>query len=219
MVSSLRLLSQNQSWQTSEALVQFSKKVANHHVRGVPLRLLLLVLLSTLLAGFGGAQVPAASPRSQSQPLAGSPRVLVEANLGQLMRGILFPNSNVLFFAQNENPDSVAAAKDPSLATDPLASAYGKWIAVENSALAIVESANLLTLPGRKCANGRPVPIQNADWPKFVQGLRDAGMAAYKAAQSKNQDKMLDAAGTLSEACSNCHDKYREKANLADRCK
>src|SRR5438132_1477412 len=62
-------------------------------------------------------------------------------------------------------------------------------------------------------------PVQNPDWTKFVQGLRDAGMAAYKAAQSKNQDNILEAAGTMTEACANCHDKYREKPNLADRCK
>ena len=26
------------------------------------------------------------------------------------------------------------------------------------------------------CANGKPVPVQSADWQRFVQGLRDAGM-------------------------------------------
>jgi len=135
------------------------------------------------------------------------------------MRGILFPNSNVVFFAQNENPADVKPAKDPSLATDPLADSYGQWVAVENSALALSEAANLLTIPGRKCSNGLPVPINNPDWPKFVQGLRDAGMVAYKAAQSKSQDDILMAADVMSTACSNCHEKYREKANLADRCK
>lgn len=143
----------------------------------------------------------------------------MEANLGQLMRGILFPNSNVVFFAQEDDPSKVPPAKDPSLATNPLASTYGGWVAVENSALALTEAANLLTLPGRKCANGRPVPINNPDWPKFVQGLREAGMTAYKAAQSKNMDNILMAADVMSTACSNCHEKYREKADLADRCK
>ena len=49
---------------------------------------------------------------------------------------------------------------------------------------------------------------------------RDAGLAAYKAAQSKNQDAMVDASGTLADACSACHDVYREKkGGTADRCK
>lgn len=140
------------------------------------------------------------------------------ANLGQLMKGILYPNANVIFAAQSQNPAEVKPASDPSLATDPLASTYGKWEAVENSALALYEAANLLTIPGRKCSNGRAEPLQNADWNKLVQGLRDAGVAAYKAAQSKNQDKIVDAADVMTTACANCHDKYREKPNLAARC-
>jgi hypothetical protein len=161
-----------------------------------------------------GAQAPARAPGR-----GGAPAPKVAANLGQLMKGILFPNSNVIFFAQGEDPAKVPPAKDPSVATDPLADTYGKWQAVENSALALSEAANLLTLPGRKCANGLPVPIANADWPKFVQGLREAGMKAYAAAQSKDMDKIVDAADTMTTACSNCHDKYREKPTLAERCK
>src|SRR4029434_1368594 len=103
------------------------------------------------------------------------------------MREVMFPNSNVIFAAQSNDPAKVKAAGDPSTATDPLAGTYGGWTAVENDGLAIAESATLLTVPGRMCQNGKPVPMQNPDWPGFVQGLRDAGMEAYKAAQSKNQ--------------------------------
>lgn len=140
------------------------------------------------------------------------------ATLAQVMKGILYPASNVIFAAQDGNPAEVKQDKNASTSVNPLASSYGGWQAVENSALAIVESANLLTV-ARKCSSGVAVPVRNADWAKFVQGLRDAGMVAYKAAQLKNQDKILDATDTLTTACSNCHDKYREKPNLADRCK
>jgi hypothetical protein len=144
------------------------------------------------------------------------------------MRGIMFPASNVVFSAARENPADVKSARDPSTSTDALDGSYGKWEAVENSSLAIAEAANLLTLPGRKCLNGRDVPVKNPDWSHLVQELRDAAMTSYKAAQSKNQDKMIDAAATLNEACANCHDRYRvandllpqvEKATLGDRCK
>lgn len=160
------------------------------------------------------AQTPA-----PARPTAVAQKPQVAATLAQLMKGILFPSSNVIFAAQSENPADVPPAKDPSMATNPLASTYGKWEAVENSSLAIAEAANLLIIPGRKCSNGRDVPLQNADWAKLVQGLRDAGMTVYKAAQSKNQDKIVDAADVLTTACANCHEKYREKPNLADRCK
>jgi hypothetical protein len=135
------------------------------------------------------------------------------------MKGTLYPASNIVFAAQDLNPAEVPHAKDPNMATDLLTSSYGKWEAVENSALGITELADLLLVPGRKCANGLEVPLKNADWAKFVQELRDAGMAAYAGAQSKNQDKMIDAAGVLTTACKNCHDRYRDRRTFADRCK
>jgi hypothetical protein len=141
------------------------------------------------------------------------------ATLNQLMRGTLYPSANVVFAAQDVNPADIPRAKDPNMATDLLTTVFGRWEAVENSALAIAEVADLLTVPGRKCSNGADVPVKNADWDKFVQELRDAGMTAYAAAQTKNQDKMTDAAGVLTNACGHCHLKYREKRNPADRCK
>jgi hypothetical protein len=154
-----------------------------------------------------------------AQAQSAAPATKVVATLAQLMKGTLYPESNVVFAAQDTNPAEIPHAKDPSMATDPLASQYGKWQAVENNALAIAEVANLLTLPGRKCSNGLEVPLKNPDWAKFVQELREAGMAAYAAAQTRNQDKMTDVADVMTTACKNCHDKYRDKRNLADRCK
>jgi hypothetical protein len=191
------------------------------------MRLFRLIALWLSLAAMVIAQTPqrGAAPQTPARGAAPAPArgaatssAPVMANLGQLMKGIIYPASNVVFAAQSQNPAEVKPAPDPSLATDPLASTYGKWEAVENSALALYEAANLLTIPGRKCSNGRAVPLQNPDWAKFVQGLRDAGATVYKAAQSKNQDKIVDAADVMTTACSNCHDKYREKPNLAARC-
>ena len=166
------------------------------------------------LALVGVCQAPAGAKAAKA-PLATAMKPEIAADLRRLMRGILFPDSNVIFFAQEEDPTKVPPAKDPS----PLASTYGGWTAVENSAKALSEAANLLILPGRKCANGLPVPINNPDWPKFVQGLREASAETYQAAQSKNMDNILTAAGDLSTAGSNCHEKWCEKTELADRCK
>lgn len=178
---------------------------------------LLTVLVLGAFSGNRSAAQSAASP-GRGPGRGAAPAFQAEATLGQLMKGVFFPASNVVFAAQGQNPAEVTPAKDPAVATDPLQNSYGKWEAVENSALAIAEGANLLMIPGRKCSNGKPVPLANANWAVFVQGVREAGMKAYKAAQSKDQDKILDAADTLTTACANCHDKYREKPTLADRC-
>jgi hypothetical protein len=194
-------------------------------MRFVKVALLLLSATATVSASSAGALTPqrsatppaparGATPARGNASSSGAP----VATLGQLMKGILYPNSNVIFYAQDKDPAKVKLATDPSLSTDPLASTYGGWEAVENSALALYEAANLLTIPGRKCTNGKPVPTENPDWPKLVLGLRDAGLTVYKAAQSKNMDRIVDAADVMTTACANCHDKYREKPTLAARC-
>ena len=179
-----------------------------------------VTLSAALCAGIVHAQAPAARGRGAA---AGAPRAQqVHANLLQVMRGILFPNSNVIFSAQTQDPGAVKKDADGTSSVNPLAGMYGGWQAIENSGLAIAESANLLTIPGRACSNRKPAPVQNADWQQFVRGLRDAGMAAYKAGQSKNMDMVIEAADTMTTACMNCHDVYREKTpaqgGLAARC-
>jgi hypothetical protein len=169
-----------------------------------------LLICAAMPAGFAAGQTP---QKTAPQEKASAPRV--QADLDQVMRGILFPNANVVFFAQNNDPASVKPTSQPSSSTDPLTSVYGGWLAIENSALALSESANLLTIP-RICSNGKQAPVTNPDWIKFVEGLRDAGVVAYQAAQSKNTDKMLDAADQVGTSCLNCHDRFRK--NVADRC-
>lgn len=185
--------------------------------------------LPFLLVAFGALILSPqcdAQRRGAARPQDLKPQVF--ANLGQIMRGIMFPASNVIFSVQHENPDDVRSTRDPSTSTDVLDGSYGKWEAVENSALAIAETANLLNLSGRKCINGRDVPVKSPDWPQLVQQLRDAAMLTYKAAQSRDRAKVVDAANTLNTACANCHNKFRvsndilprdESADFPDRCK
>jgi len=145
----------------------------------------------------------------------------VHANLNQLMRGALYPAANVVFSAQIENPADVKPipGQDPSMATDPLTSTFGGWLAVENAALTLAESANLLSIPGRTCSSGVPVPITDPAWGAFVQQLRDASTQAYRAAQAKDQEKMIENSETLSAACAGCHRKWRDRKTPENRCR
>lgn len=172
----------------------------------------LLALVASLLAQTASKGPAAADPAA--------PKMQLQSNLLQMMRGIFYPASNVVFSAQTDNPADAkfVPGKDPTMATDPLTSVFGGWLAVENASLALTDAANLLTVPGLKCSNGVAAPINDPDWPKFVQELRDAGMKAYKTAQSKDQDGMIEVADTMTKACAGCHRKWREKP-LANRCK
>ena len=154
-----------------------------------------------------------AAPKTTS---ATAPKI--EANLLQLMRGIVYPASNVIFAAQDDFGKQ-PVPPDASTSPNPLTTTYGGWQAVENAGLALSESANLILMPGRLCSNGKPAPVRRADWIKDVQKLRDAGRAAYDAAKKKDRDAMVDVSGTISDACSACHDVYREKkGGEKDRC-
>jgi hypothetical protein len=148
-------------------------------------------------------------------------RPQVHANLNQLMRGVLYPAANVVFFAQADNPAEVKfiPGHDPGMSTDPLTSTFGGWLAVENAALALAESVNLLSISGRSCANGVPVPTKDPAWATFVQQVRDVSMEAYKAAQAKDQDKIVDLSGRLSASCAGCHRKWRDRRTPENRCK
>jgi hypothetical protein len=158
------------------------------------------------------------SSAAQTSPPAA--KAEIHANLNQLMQGIIYPAANVLFSTQREDPAALErpASEDPAMATDPLVSVFGGWQAVENSALALTESANLLLLPGRACSNGAPAPIADPDWSTFVEELRAAGLQAYAAAQAQDQDKMIELSEVINDSCVHCHRKWRPRV-AENRCK
>lgn len=181
---------------------------------------LFCVMVTSLLFTACGTQQSAPAPAA---PAADAPAARPHATLAQLMRAIPFPNSNIIFDAGGEDPEAKKKAAEGgkgggSSATQNYGNVYAGWQQVENAAKALSETANLLMIPGRMCENGKPAPTDREDFKKFVAQLADAGEVAYKAAQTKDLDKMLEAGGTVTEACSACHEVYRDKENNADRC-
>ena len=97
----------------------------------------------------------------------------VASNLAQLMRGVTFPNANILFNVQVKDP-----AKDKPAMPIPFdyflwgSTVYFGWQAVDQAALMLVETTPLFLLPGRRCENGRPVPVDRADWKQYTDRTR-----------------------------------------------
>jgi len=89
----------------------------------------------------GAASAPAPAP-ARGRGAAPAVRYQVHGNLQQVMRGILFPNSNIVFAAQTQDPAAVKKDADPTVSTNPLAGMYGGWQAIENSGIAMAEAAN-----------------------------------------------------------------------------
>ena len=136
--------------------------------------------------------------------------------VNQLMRGILFPLGNTVFYAQADDPAALPRDAQPSASPNPLTGLFGGWEAVENSALALAESAELLRIPGRQCSNGEVVEVENTDWIRFVDDYRRTSLAAYEAVLTKDQDAIVLASGDLSEACLACHRVYRREPTQGD---
>jgi len=164
------------------------------------------------------------APAPSSRPLG---------NLAQVMRGILFPSSNLIFNVQTQDPGApkTAPGYEPGATAgfswvDWGAGIYSRWELVDYAAVSLAESAPLLLTPGRRCENGKPVPVERADWVKYTADLVDAAKAAYRASQSRNQDAVSESTNQLAEACLNCHMAYRDKpggtttdpSNKAARC-
>jgi hypothetical protein len=78
-----------------------------------------------------------------------------------------------------------------------------EWTAIENNALTLSESGNLLMM--RAPSEGR------ADWIKYSIALVDAGQSAFKAAKEKNSDAVLQAGDVIYASCDSCHMQFMKK--------
>jgi cytochrome c556 len=139
----------------------------------------------TLFALLAAVTALAQAPAYKPQPYG---------NLKQVMRSVPLPNSNIIFSVQSKPPSNDM-----------------EWHTVENAAIAIQETANLILLPGRMRSNGQQVPVQAVDFVKYAQALIPAGRDCLKAAQKKSPDLISYCTDGLSQACDNCHKVFRDK--------
>ena len=163
----------------------------------------------------------AANPAPAVAPGGSSVTFPVTGTLNQVMRGILFPSSNVLFDVQTKDPGAGSkggtAKGDATTTSTRYGDVYSPWQVVDAAAISIAEIGPVLMQP-RRCENGKSAPVDRADWKQYVQGVVEAGRAAYRASQTRSQDAVSDATNTISDACANCHRVYRDVPSAAMRC-
>lgn len=163
---------------------------------------------------FPAHAVTAAKTSDAGSPL---PSLAASGTVAQVMRGILFPSSNIIFTTQSVDPGAPKKPADSGAAgTDWLiwgGNVYKGWDIVDYAAISLSESAKLMLTPGRRCENGRLVPLSDPDWIKFTLELDEAGKAAYKASQTRNQDTISDSTNQLNESCMHCHRVFRGRTH------
>jgi len=154
---------------------------------------------------------------SHATPVANSgstPRLT--ATIRDLMIGEIDPSADSLW-------DSVAYIATESGTEDRQPRTDAEWQAVRNSAITLIEAANLLSMPGRQVAATdapagpgelRPVEIQrridttHVSFVQFARVLQDAGLKALTAIDAKDPKALMEAGGTIDEACEACHITY-----------
>jgi hypothetical protein len=113
---------------------------------------------------------------------APSPRPV--GNMGELMRLVIYPTSDAVFYISTRTPHTDA-----------------EWADLQAKTLMLAESGNLLMLPGLARDRER--------WMADAQLMRDAGSTAFKAARARDVGALEAVNDALYESCVACHRHYR----------
>jgi hypothetical protein len=164
---------------------------------------------------------------NRPQPAPPEPEYRLTATIREIMESSVEPSADFLW-------NSVSTISDATGTHESAPQNDEDWEHVRGSAITLLESTNLILMPGRKVAKPgeaaddpkvelHPDEIQkliDSDqkaWTGFVHGLHDATMVALKAIDAKNTDALLDSGEGIDKACENCHLKYwyPNQANVA----
>ena len=105
------------------------------------------------------------------------------ATNAQIMRALIVPASDALFDA-------------------PDAPTNEEWAHLEDQALILAESGNLLMIGPRAA---------DATWVRQSRALVDQGGMAYEAVQAKDVDRLLKTTDEILATCKACHQRYAIK--------
>lgn len=148
----------------------------------------ILLLAVMVLAQAPAAQTPAAQTPADQTPVAPSTSSQVpfrsSGTMGELMVNIIYPTSDAIFYISTRTPSKPE-----------------EWIDLQNKAMMLAESANLLMMPRRARDQDR--------WMKDATLLLDVGIAAFRAAKAKDVEALTALNDQLYAACVTCHAHYR----------
>lgn len=136
--------------------------------------------------------------------------------LNQLMRGVFFPNSNLLFTVQTRDPAAPVPPPDPAAKGAGFSvfewgqGIYTGWAVIENAAAALADASPWMLTPGLRCENGRQAPNTEPDWIRFTEQMSSVAKRGYRLSQAKDQEAVSEWTGDLADACAACHSVYRD---------
>jgi hypothetical protein len=164
----------------------------------------------------------ACTQKEAAPPTAAEPKIPFRptASIQDLMLAQIDANADVLW-------ESVAIISSEKGTEEHQPRTDEEWQAVRNHAVALMEGANLLMIPGRKVAHEGKVlqdsevegilkteeiqKLIDSDHIAFASralALHDAAEAAVKAIDAKNAAQLSEVGGVIDEACEQCHTRY-----------
>jgi hypothetical protein len=157
------------------------------------------MLLSSLSAGallLGACNAP--PPQSPAESATQSPVTVTPppsgppVSINAIMVSLVDHASHALWDAEREG-------QRPATPAD--------WERIAEHATQLAAAGTLITLPGTG-ANDVTLTGQ-ADWKKWSRAMSDAGMAALKATEAEDLDRLVAANGDLVESCESCHKAFK----------
>lgn len=146
---------------------------------------ILISLGLVLLAG-------CSSPQEESETTA-SGAYNTELDMAEIMSLVLEPASDILW-------SSGGWVMDASGYEELYPTTDDGWAYVRSQAAIVVESGNMLALPGR---------AEDGDaWMIYSQGLSEAGVLAMEAAAAQDKEAFFQAGAQLYSVCTACHQAY-----------
>jgi hypothetical protein len=173
---------------------------------------LFLAALLTVTACQNSVTTPA------SAPAPAQPEYAPTATIKDIMLSIIDPSADVVWL-------SVTTVQSASGTVDTAPKSDEEWKKVRQGAIALTEAANLLMMPGRHVAGPgeksetpgvelEPLEMEEminkdpAAWQMRAKHLHDAGVAALKAIDAKDSQKVFEVGEQIEVACENCHKQY-----------
>lgn len=157
---------------------------------------LFVVGVLLFITGIGFVIAGAREARSAAPAAEAAPITTPVASVKQLMAAITGPAANTVY-------NSVGTIVTASGTKETAPQNDEEWTALAATAAALVESGNMMLMPGRA--------IDNGDWVTMTQAMIDKGKLVIKAAEDKSTEGILQSGSDLNTTCDNCHGRYRRQ--------
>jgi hypothetical protein len=157
---------------------------------------LFIVGVLLFVTGIGFVIAGAREARSAAPAAEAVPAIPPVASVKQIMAAITGPAATAVYNSVG-SVYSAEGLKETAPQTDD------EWAALGAQAAALVESGNLLLVPGRA--------IDNGDWVKMTHDFVEKSKLAVKAAEQHSTEGILSAGSEINETCDTCHARYQRQ--------